>query len=70
MGEHICSKISYGFCLCFSLHTGQGEALCKDCFYTTFETEVHHAIISNKLFEKGEVVAIGASGGKGDFGLQ
>jgi len=43
----------------------QGHALCKDCFYTTFETEVHQTIISNKLFEKGEVVAIGASGGKG-----
>lgn len=41
-----------------------GHALCKDCFYTTFETEVHQTIISNKLFEKGEVVAIGASGGK------
>ena len=44
----------------------QGHALCKDCFYTTFETEIHHTIISNKLFEKGEKVAIGASGGKGE----
>ena len=43
----------------------QGDALCKDCFFVTFEKEVHHTIISNKLFSKGQVVAIGASGGKG-----
>ncbi|PFX21458.1 cytoplasmic tRNA 2-thiolation protein 1-like [Stylophora pistillata] len=41
-----------------------GDALCKNCFFVTFETEVHHTIISNKLFSKGQVVAIGASGGK------
>ncbi|XP_027048136.1 cytoplasmic tRNA 2-thiolation protein 1-like isoform X2 [Pocillopora damicornis] len=41
-----------------------GDALCKDCFFVTFEKEVHHTIISNKLFSKGQVVAIGASGGK------
>ncbi|XP_020618187.1 cytoplasmic tRNA 2-thiolation protein 1-like [Orbicella faveolata] len=42
----------------------KGDALCKECFYVVFETEVHHTIISNKLFTKGQVVAIGASGGK------
>jgi len=41
-----------------------GHALCKDCFFTTFESEVHQTIIANKLFETGEKVAIGASGGK------
>ncbi|KAK2570852.1 Cytoplasmic tRNA 2-thiolation protein 1 [Acropora cervicornis] len=41
-----------------------GHALCKDCFFTTFESDVHQTIIANKLFETGEKVAIGASGGK------
>ncbi|XP_048577732.1 cytoplasmic tRNA 2-thiolation protein 1 isoform X2 [Nematostella vectensis] len=41
-----------------------GATLCKDCFYTLFETEVHETIIANNLFTEGEVVAIGASGGK------
>lgn len=38
--------------------------LCKTCFITIFEDEVHHTIISSKLFVPGEKVAIGASGGK------
>ncbi|KAM3447905.1 hypothetical protein MY3296_008276 [Beauveria thailandica] len=38
--------------------------LCKECFLTVFEDEVHHTIISSKLFLRGEKVAIGASGGK------
>ena len=54
------------FFVLFSKSKKQGDALCKDCFYVTFETEVHHTIISNKLFTKGQVVAIGASGGKGN----
>jgi cytoplasmic tRNA 2-thiolation protein 1 len=40
------------------------QKLCKDCFYTAFETEIHETIISNVLFERGSKVAIGASGGK------
>ncbi|KAL2131453.1 hypothetical protein VTI74DRAFT_5101 [Chaetomium olivicolor] len=38
--------------------------LCKRCFITVFEDEVHHTITSSKLFSPGEKVAIGASGGK------
>ncbi|KAK5995052.1 Cytoplasmic tRNA 2-thiolation protein 1 [Cladobotryum mycophilum] len=38
--------------------------LCRDCFIAIFEDEVHHTIISSKLFFPGEKVAIGASGGK------
>ena len=41
-----------------------GDALCKDCFYWAFETEIHFTIIKAKLFKKGDYVAIGASGGK------
>jgi len=39
-------------------------ALCKECFLEAFENEVHHTITSGKLFHPGQVVAIGASGGK------
>ena len=38
--------------------------VCKGCFIKMFEEEVHHTIISSKLFYPGERVAIGASGGK------
>jgi len=41
-----------------------GHKLCKECFYTSFEEEIHHTIITNKLFNRGDTVAIGASGGK------
>ena len=41
-----------------------GDALCKDCFYWAFETEIHFTITKSKLFKKGDYVAIGASGGK------
>ncbi|KHO01679.1 VEG136 protein [Metarhizium album ARSEF 1941] len=38
--------------------------LCKECFLSVFEDEVHHTITSSKLFFPGEKIAIGASGGK------
>jgi cytoplasmic tRNA 2-thiolation protein 1 len=41
-----------------------GELMCNDCFFSAFEDEVHHTIVDNKLFERGDVVASGASGGK------
>ena len=41
-----------------------GDALCKNCFYWAFETEIHFTITKAKLFKKGDYVAIGASGGK------
>lgn len=40
------------------------QKLCKACFITIFETEIHNTITSNALFHPGERVAIGASGGK------
>jgi len=40
------------------------EYLCKECFFDVFENEVHETIMSNHLFQKGDKVAIGASGGK------
>eukprot|EP01147_Barroeca_monosierra_P001927 gene1927-5016_t len=41
-----------------------GEALCRPCFFLAFENEVHDTIVKEKLFDPGDVVAIGASGGK------
>ncbi|XP_019637863.1 PREDICTED: cytoplasmic tRNA 2-thiolation protein 1-like [Branchiostoma belcheri] len=41
-----------------------GGALCKECFFTVFEAEVHQTITSASLFKRGETVAIAASGGK------
>ncbi|XP_043571961.1 cytoplasmic tRNA 2-thiolation protein 1 isoform X1 [Chiloscyllium plagiosum] len=41
-----------------------GHSLCKECFFWAFEEEVHQTIISAELFQKGETVGIGASGGK------
>ena len=40
------------------------QKLCKQCFINVFEAEIHDTITSNKLFQQGERVAIGASGGK------
>ncbi|XP_077977159.1 cytoplasmic tRNA 2-thiolation protein 1-like [Glandiceps talaboti] len=41
-----------------------GDVLCKDCFYHTFESEIHQTITDAHLFKRGETIAIGASGGK------
>ena len=41
-----------------------GALICKECFFEAFETEIHHTISSNNLFQRGETIAIGASGGK------
>ncbi|XP_028178080.1 cytoplasmic tRNA 2-thiolation protein 1 [Ostrinia furnacalis] len=41
-----------------------GDALCKECFYWAFETEIHFTITKGELFNKGDSVAIAASGGK------
>lgn len=41
-----------------------GDTLCKDCFFVTFETEIHETIVNAKLFKSGDKVAIAASGGK------
>lgn len=41
-----------------------GDKVCKQCFFRCFEDEVHDTIVREKLFTRGERVAIGASGGK------
>ena len=41
-----------------------GEAICKPCFFESIETEVHQTIVSTSLFKRGEILALGASGGK------
>lgn len=41
-----------------------GQHLCKECFYKVFEKEIHETIVDCKLFDRGDYVAIGASGGK------
>ena len=33
-----------------------GDALCKECFFRAFETEVHHTIVTNGLFKRGNKV--------------
>jgi cytoplasmic tRNA 2-thiolation protein 1 len=38
--------------------------LCKACFISIFEREVHETIIASRIFHTGERIAIGASGGK------
>lgn len=40
------------------------QKICKLCFYNVFETEIHHTIVNNGLFHRGERIAVGASGGK------
>lgn len=41
-----------------------GDALCKECFFKAFELEIHNTITRAKLFNRGDKVAIAASGGK------
>jgi cytoplasmic tRNA 2-thiolation protein 1 len=40
------------------------QKLCKPCFISIFEEEIHHTITTSKLFSPGDRIAIGASGGK------
>lgn len=42
-----------------------GKLMCKECFMLSFEEEVHQTIMEEHLLKKGDVVAIGVSGGKG-----
>ena len=41
-----------------------GQKICKVCFISIFEAEIHETILENSLFRSGERIAIGASGGK------
>lgn len=57
------------------------QPVCKSCFFEVFETEIHNTIMGfgqaegsgsgkgkgKELFRRGERVAIGASGGKGEW---
>ena len=43
---------------------GTGARICRECFFDVFEREVHDTIVAHKLFTPGDVIAIGASGGK------
>jgi cytoplasmic tRNA 2-thiolation protein 1 len=38
--------------------------LCKECFFAALEDEVHDTVTRCQLFRRGDVVAMGASGGK------
>lgn len=40
------------------------QKLCKTCFIDIFEREIHETIIASNIFQRGERIAIGASGGK------
>ncbi|KAI4149736.1 MAG: hypothetical protein LQ340_004468 [Diploschistes diacapsis] len=40
------------------------QKLCKKCFVGVFEDEIHTTIVQNRLFQPGEKIAVGASGGK------
>lgn len=42
-----------------------GQSICRQCFFAVFEDEVHRTIVDNRLFNRGDRVAIAASGGKG-----
>ena len=58
--------------LCVACHTRRAQVLrpkdrsrvCSDCFIALFESEVAATITDAQLFQPGERVAIGASGGK------
>ena len=41
-----------------------GSMICKACFFQLFEDEIHKTIVSTQIFNRGDKVAIGASGGK------
>lgn len=43
-----------------------GALVCRECFFVQFEEEIHDTIVRNRLFTRGDKVAIAASGGKGN----
>ncbi|EGR27156.1 hypothetical protein IMG5_200960 [Ichthyophthirius multifiliis] len=48
----------------FIVRPKTGKLICQECFFQAFEEEIHYTIISNNLFQKGQRIAMGASGGK------
>lgn len=51
-------------CLFWFQRPKTGDALCKECFFTAFENEIHCTIQQSGLFKRGNRVAVAASGGK------
>lgn len=45
------------------------QNVCKACFFHVFEEEIHNTIVEARLFKRGDRVAIGASGGKGESSI-
>ncbi|CAN6480839.1 unnamed protein product [Victoria cruziana] len=66
------SKKKAGVRLCYLCNVARAalqrpktqQQICKECFYSAFEEEIHNVIVGNQLFKPGERVAIAASGGK------
>lgn len=46
------------------LRSRDKKKVCKECFYTLFEEEIHKLIIETNMFPRGTRVGIGISGGK------
>ncbi len=55
---------SCGFTKAAVIRPKNGHKICKSCFISVFEDEIHETITTSKLFQRGERIAIGASGGK------
>ena len=62
MAPTICESCSSGRAVI--IRPKDHSRLCKPCFISTFEREIHETIVENVLFQPGERIAIGASGGK------
>jgi cytoplasmic tRNA 2-thiolation protein 1 len=62
MAPTICESCSSGRAVI--IRPKDHSRLCKPCFISTFEREIHETIVENFLFQPGERIAIGASGGK------
>lgn len=46
------------------LRSKEKKKLCKECFFRSFEDDIHETIVSTEMFRRGERVAVGMSGGK------
>ncbi|WUR02418.1 tRNA-5-methyluridine(54) 2-sulfurtransferase [Vairimorpha necatrix] len=46
------------------LRSKDRSKVCKECFYTLFEDDIHNTIINSSMFIEGSTVGIGISGGK------
>ncbi|KAL6122702.1 tRNA 2-thiocytidine biosynthesis protein TtcA [Nucleospora cyclopteri] len=46
------------------LRSKNKKKVCKECFFTLFENEIHQLIVDTEMFKPGQHVGIGLSGGK------